>query len=101
MKLGEYRVVYNAYYNYRAIHDIEKHKDVWTVEEKCRFTLFGLRSQWTWWSEHKEPDYDCNITIRFLTPEEAFAYVERLLNSSPRGETVKIVVTEVDHERIN
>ncbi len=101
MRLGEYRVVYNAYYNYRAVHDHEKHTDVWIVEEQCQFSIFGLRAPLKWWSEHKEPAYDSETAIRFITPEAAFAYVERLLNGNPRGEVVKRIVTEADHERIN
>ena len=101
MKLGEYRVVYNAYYNYRAVHDVEKRKDTWTVEEQCQFSFFGLTAPWFWWAEHKEPDYDCEPAITFMSTENAFSYVERLLNGSPRGTTISTVVTEVDHERIN
>lgn len=101
MKLGEYRVVYTAYYNYRAIHDVKENADVWIVEEQCRITLFGLCKLWDYWSEHKEPDYDCHSAIQFKTPEEAFAYVKRLLNGNPRGIHVQTVVTEADHERIN
>lgn len=101
MRLGEYRVVYNAYYNYRAIHDIEKHADVWIVEEQCRITLFGICKLFDYWSEHKEPNYDSQYTIRFKSPEKAFAYIERLLNGNPRNKTIKTVVTEVNHERIN
>ena len=101
MKLGEYRVLYNAHYNYRGQHDVEERADVWTVEERCQFSFFGFKLSWFWWSEHKEPDYDSSTVIRFKTPEKAFAYVERLLNGNPRGETIKTVVTEVDHERIN
>jgi len=101
MKLGEYRVVYNAYYNHRATHDVEKHADVWTVEEQCQITLFGICKLWEFWLEHKEPDYECKTAIRFKSPEKAFAYVERLLNGNPRGKTIKTVVTEINHERIN
>ncbi len=101
MKLGEYRVVYNAYYNYRAVHDHEKYADVWTVEERCLITFFGLCKLWEHWSEHNFPSYDCSEVIRFKTPEEAFEYVERLLNGNPRGKTIKRVVTEANHERIN
>ncbi len=101
MKLGEYRVVYTAYYNYRAIHDVKKNADVWIVEEQCQITLFGICKLWEFWIEHKESDYDCETAIRFKSPEEAFTYVERLLNGNPRNTIVKTVVTEVDHERIN
>ena len=99
MKLGEYRVLYNVHYNHRAKHDVEKHADVWTVEEQCQLSFFGLKLPMKWWSEHKEPDYYCDTVIRFKTPEKAFAYVERLLNGNPRGKTIKTVVTEVNHER--
>lgn len=101
MRLGEYRIVYNAYYNYRAVHNIKKHPDVWIVEERCRVTFLGLFRLWEFWRTHKEPDYDCNSDIRFTSPEEAFAYVERLLNGSPRNTYIKTVVTEINHERIN
>ena len=101
MRLGEYRVVYNAYYNYRAVHDVEKHADVWIVEEQCQFSIFGLCLPLKWWSELKEPNYDSQYTIRFKSPEKAFACVERLLNGNPRNTYIKQVVTEVDHERIN
>lgn len=101
MRLGEYRVVYNAYYNHRAVHDVEKHADVWIVEEQKQLSFFGLRLPLKWWSSHKEPDYDCDTDIRFKSPEKAFAYVERLLSGNPRGKTIKTVVTEVEHERIN
>lgn len=97
MKLSKYRIVYSAYYNYRAVHNIKKHPDVWIVEELDRITFFGLFNIWERWTPHDEDGYD----IRFRSPEEAFAYVERLLNGNPRNEIVKTVVTEVDHERIN
>jgi hypothetical protein len=99
MRLGEYRVVYNARYNYRAIH--EPQRDRWTVEEHCQFSFFGLRTPWFYWSELKEPAYDSDDVIHFETPEEAFGCVERLLNGALRGKTVKTVVTEINHERIN
>ena len=101
MKLGEYRVVYNAYYNYRAVHDVEKHADVWIVEEENQVSFFGLKMPLKWWREHNEPNYDAQHTIRFKTPEEAFEYVERLLNGNPRNTIIKTVVTEANHERIN
>jgi len=101
MKLGKYRVLYTAYYNYRAMHDLDRNADVWIVEEQCRITLFGICKLYDYWLEHKEPDYDCHSVIRFKTPEEAFAYVERLLNGNPRDTQVQTVVTEVNHERIN
>jgi hypothetical protein len=93
--------LYTAYYNHRAQHDVEKNADVWIVEELCQFTFFRMCKLFDYWSEHKEPDYDSDSVIRFKTPEEAFAYVERLLDGNPRGTHVKTVVTEVDHERIN
>lgn len=101
MKLGEYRVLYSAYYNYHAVHDVEVHADVWIVEEQHQLSIFGLRMALKWWSEHKEPDYDSQSTIRFKTPKEAFAYVERLLNGNPRNTYIQTVVTEINHERIN
>jgi len=101
MKLGEYRVVYGAYYNYRAVHDTSHCADIWTVEERCQVTLFGLCKLWDYWSEHTEPNYDAQYTIQFKSPEQAFEYVERLLNGNPRNTTIKTVVTEINHERIN
>ena len=101
MKLGEYRVVYNAYYNYHAVHDVEKRADVWIVEERCRITFFGIRTLWEYWSTHQEPNYDSKYDMKFESSEAAFAYVERLLNGNPRNKTIKTVVTKVDHERIN
>lgn len=101
MRLGEYRIVYNAYYNYRAIHNVKERPDVWIVEEQYRITFFGLFKLWEFWRTHKEPDYDSQYDIRFLNSKEAFAYVERLLNGNPRNKVLKKIVTEVDHERIN
>ena len=101
MRLGEYRIVYNAYYNHRAEHDVKEHPDVWIIEEQCRVTLFGLFTLWEYWSTHKEPQYDTMYDIRFPSAEEAFAYVERLLNGNPRNTYITTVVTEVDHERVN
>lgn len=101
MRLGEYRILYTAYYNYRAVHDTKKDADVWIVEELCQVTFFRLCKLWNYWSEHKEPYYDNEYTIRFKAPEDAFAYVERLLNGNPRNTQVQIVVTEVNHERID
>ena len=99
MRLGEFRVVYNAYYNHQAIHKTDS--DVWTVEEECRLTFFGLVTLREYWSECKESGYDDMQTIRFKSPEEAFAYVERRLNGNPCGKTIKTIVTEANHERIN
>jgi hypothetical protein len=99
MRLGEFRVLYNARYNHRAIHDTER--DRWTVEEQCQVSFFGLRTPWRYWSELKEPAYDSQDTIYFATPEEAFDCVERILNGNVRGKTIKTVVTEANHERIN
>lgn len=97
MKLGKYRIVYNAYYNYLAVHNIKKHPDIWIVEELYQVTFFGLFNIWERWIPHSV----CDDDIQFPSPEEAFAYVERLLNGNPRDETIKTIVTEVDHERIN
>lgn len=101
MKLGEYRIVYNAYYNYRAIHNIKEQADVWVVEERCRITFLGLFTLREYWKTHREPQFDSHCDIQFSNPKEAFEYVERLLNGDPRDKTLKIVVTEEDHERID
>ena len=101
MRLREYRIVYNAYYNYRAIHNVREHPDIWIVEEQYRITFFGLFKLCEFWKTHKEPDYDSQYDIRFPNPKETFAYVKRQLNGKPRNKTLKIVVTEVDHERID
>lgn len=97
--MKQYRVLYNAYYNYHADH--QKTDDVWTVEEYKTLSFFGLFEIITYWSEHKEPAYESTEVIRFGSAKKAFAYVERLIAGNPRGKIIQTVVTEVDHERIN
>lgn len=101
MRLREYRIVYNAYYNYRAIHNVREHPDIWIVEEQYRITFFGLFKLCEFWRTHKEPEYDSRFDMQFSNPKAAFAYVERLLNGNPRNKILSRIVTEVDHERID